>query len=125
MGKRPKIKGRGADIYLGGDAERRSDLRQKEPARAACAKKAQTQDKFEWRSDRESSCFVDGVKRALACHIRASERLANQAIQLQEQSAEWARNSPLAPLFEAHALIARKIVEHAAAAARNLWQIHD
>jgi hypothetical protein len=61
----------------------------------------------------------------MACQIRNSERLVNQAISLQEQNAQWAKNTPLALLFEAQVAMARKIVEHAAAAARNFWQIRD
>jgi hypothetical protein len=126
MSKRPKIKGRGADIYLAGDSEQRSDRQQKKSAGAAVAEKAETGNKIKSVSGRgESSCILDGVRRAVACHIRNSEKLANQAITLQEQSAQWAKNTPLAPLFEAHASMARKMVEHAAAAARNLWQIRD
>jgi hypothetical protein len=125
MSKRPKIKGRGVDIYLGGDAEQHLAPGRKKSTRAAAAGKGQTADKLELLSrPRESSC-VDGIKRVVACQIQNSERLANQAIELQEQSAQWAKNTPLAPLFEAQTSIARKIVQRAAAAARNLWQIRD
>jgi hypothetical protein len=126
MNKRPKIRGRGADIYLGDESEQRSDLRRKKFADAPVAEKVQAEDKIESRSDRgQPSYALESLKRALAFHIRNSERLANQAIELQEQNAQWAKNTPLAPWFEAQASIARKIVECAAAAARNLWQIRD
>jgi hypothetical protein len=127
MRKRPKIKGRGADLYLGGGSEKHSHLPQKKSAGAAVAEKAApAANKFESLSGRgESLCVLGGVQRAMACYIRNSEKLANQAIELQELGAQWAKHTPLAPLFEAHASIARKIVERAAAAARNLWQIRD
>ena len=120
MSKRPRIRGRGADIYLGGDSAQRSDLRQRKSAGAQAGEKAQTEDKFKSVMPRgESSCVFDGMKSALACKIRNSERLANQAIALQEQSSRWAENTPLAPFFEMQASIARKIVECAATAARS------
>ena len=126
MSKRPKIKGKGADIYLGSDSEHRSDLRQKKFAEAPLAAVVRAADELESRIDRgQSPCALEGRKRALAFHIWNSETLANQAIELQEQNVRWAKDTPLAPLFEVQASIARKIVECAAAAARNLWQIRD
>jgi hypothetical protein len=126
MSKRPKIKGRGADIYLGDEAEHRSNLRQGKFKEAPVVATVQAEDKLESPIDRgQSPCALEGLKRALAFHIRNSETLANQAIELQEQSVRWAKETPLAPLFEVQASIARKIVEWAAAAARHLWQIGD
>lgn len=93
MNKRPKIRGRGADIYLGGESEQRADLRRKKFADAPVAEKVQAEDKIESRSDRgQPSYALESLKR-----IRNSERLANQAIELQEQNAQWAKNTPLAP----------------------------
>jgi hypothetical protein len=72
----------------------------------------------------ESFFSLDGVKKAAAWYIETSEKLANQAIELQEKSIGWAKETPLAPLFEAQTLMARKFVERSATAARNLWQIN-
>jgi hypothetical protein len=49
--------------------------------------------------------------------------LAKQAIELQEKGSEWAKNTPLAPFLEMQTLIASKLVERSATAARDLWQI--
>jgi hypothetical protein len=71
----------------------------------------------------ESFYSLDGMKKVAEWYIDTSEKLANQAIELQEKSVEWAKETPFAPLFEAQTSIARKLVERSASAARNLWQI--
>jgi hypothetical protein len=71
----------------------------------------------------ESVFSLEGVKKAAAWYIETSEKLANQAIEMQEKATGWAKETPLAPLFEAQNSLARKIVERSAGAARSLWQI--
>lgn len=71
----------------------------------------------------ESVFSFDGVKKAAAWYIETSEKLANQAIELQERATGWAKDTPFGPLFEAQQSIARKFVERSANAARTLWQI--
>jgi hypothetical protein len=71
----------------------------------------------------ESFFKPDGAKKAAAWYIETSEKLATQIIELQEKATSWAKETPLAPLFEAQSSIARKLVERSAAAARNLWQL--
>jgi hypothetical protein len=71
----------------------------------------------------ESVFSLDGVKKAAAWYIETGEKLANQALELQERATSWARETPFAPLFEAQHSIARKFVERSASAARTLWQI--
>ena len=71
----------------------------------------------------ESVFNLEGVKKAAAWYIETSEKLANQAIELQERATGWAKDTPLWPLFEAQQSIARKFVERSASAARTLWQI--
>ncbi len=71
----------------------------------------------------ESFFSVDGVKKAAAWYIETSEKLAHQAIELSEKGTSWAKETPLAPLFEAQTSMAKKFVERSASAARNLWQI--
>jgi hypothetical protein len=72
----------------------------------------------------ESVFNLEGVKKAAAWYIETSEKLANQALELQEKATGWAKDTPFAPLFEAQHSIARKFVERSANAARTLWQIH-
>lgn len=72
----------------------------------------------------ESVFSLEGVKKAAAWYIETSEKLANQALELQERATGWAKDTPFAPLFEAQNSFARKFVERSANAARTLWQIH-
>ena len=71
----------------------------------------------------ESFFSFDGVKKVAAWYIETSEKLANQALELQERAAGWAKDTPFAPLFEAQQSLARQFVERSATAARTLWQI--
>jgi hypothetical protein len=72
----------------------------------------------------ESVFSFEGVKKAAAWYIETSEKLAHQALELQEKATGWAKDTPFAPLFEAQNSFARKFVERSANAARTLWQIH-
>lgn len=71
----------------------------------------------------ESFLSMDGVKKAAAWYIETAEKLATQAIELQEKATGWAKETPLAPIFDAQHSMARKMLERSTAAARNLWQI--
>jgi hypothetical protein len=73
----------------------------------------------------ESILSVEGAKKAAAWYIDNSEKFAKQAIELQEKATTWAKETPLAGLFETQTSMARKFVERSAAAARNLWQIQQ
>jgi hypothetical protein len=126
MKKRPTIKGRGADIYLGGDSKQNSDQRPKKARGNLVAEKARTENRLNIpKANGESACGLDGLRRAVAWQIETAEKLANQAIEQQERRVEWAKDAPLAPWFEAQASLARKIVAQSAAAARSLWRIRD
>lgn len=79
---------------------------------------------FESFTKMNDSVFsLEGVKKAAAWYIETGEKLANQALELQERATGWAKDTPFAPLFEAQHSIARKFVERSASAARTLWQI--
>ncbi len=67
---------------------------------------------------------LDGVKKVAAWYIDTSEKFANQALELQERANGWAKDTPLAPIFEAQNSMAKKLVERSVNVARNLWQIH-
>jgi hypothetical protein len=76
-----------------------------------------------WARVNESLFSLDGMKKAAAWYIETSEKLANQALELQERASGWAKDTPLAPLLEAQNSFARKFVERSANVARSLWQI--
>jgi hypothetical protein len=68
---------------------------------------------------------LEGAKKAAAWYIDNSEKLAHQAIELQEKATIWAKETPFASLFETQTSMVRKFVERSAAAARNFWQIEQ
>jgi hypothetical protein len=124
MSKRPIIKGRGADIYLGGDSKGRSASHQTASEAAKVSERVDSEKVFgSFAPFGESLCSLEGAKKAGAWYIENSEKLANQTIELQEKSMGWVKETPLAPLLEAQMLIARKFVECSASAMRSLWQI--
>jgi hypothetical protein len=73
----------------------------------------------------EAFFSLESARKAAAWYIDNSEKLAHQAIELQEKATVWAKETPFASLFETQPSLARKFVERSAAAARNLWQIEQ
>jgi hypothetical protein len=71
----------------------------------------------------ESFLSLEGAKKAAAWYIDTTERVATQALELQEKATSWAKETPLASLFETQHNLARKFLERSVTAARNLWQI--
>ena len=49
----------------------------------------------------ESFFSIEGVKKAAAWYIDTTERVATQALELQEKATGWAKETPLASIFEA------------------------
>jgi hypothetical protein len=72
---------------------------------------------------RKDLLSVEGAKKVAAWYIDTSEKVANQAIDLQESATKWAKETPLAPIFEAQIEYGKKFVERSANAARSLWRI--
>jgi hypothetical protein len=66
---------------------------------------------------------VEGAKKFAAWYIDTSEKVANQAIDFQESTMQWAKQTPLAPIFAAQYEYGKKIVERSANAARSLWRL--
>jgi hypothetical protein len=66
---------------------------------------------------------VEGAKKFAAWYIDTTEKVANQAIDFQESATQWAKQTPLAPIFAAQYEYGKKIVERSANAARSLWRI--
>ncbi len=78
---------------------------------------------FEAFNKFSESFNMEGVKKAAAWYIETSEKFANQALDLQEKATEWAKETPLYPIFEAQYSIGRKLVERSASTARSLWKL--
>jgi hypothetical protein len=71
-----------------------------------------------------SSLFsVEGAKKVAAWYIDTSEKVANRAIDFQESATKWAKETPLAPIFDAQIEYGKKFVERSANAARSLWRL--
>lgn len=66
---------------------------------------------------------VKGAKKFAAWYIDTSEKVANQALDFQESATKWAKETPLAPIFEAQIEYGKKFVERSANAARSLWRL--
>lgn len=66
---------------------------------------------------------VKGAKKLAAWYIDTSEKVANQAIDFQASATKWAKETPLAPIFEAQIEYGKKFVERSANAARSLWRL--
>ena len=127
MSKRPKIKGRGADIYLGGsDTKQPSKPTLMTSQNAAVIKQAKSDssDTPDAPFD-QSFCGIARMKQAAAWYIDTNEKLARQAVELQKKNVEWATGTAFAPLFEAQASSACTLIEGSAATARNLWRIRN
>ncbi|MGA9722087.1 MAG: hypothetical protein WBQ86_06525 [Candidatus Binatus sp.] len=68
---------------------------------------------------------VKGAKKFAAWYIDTSEKVAKQAIDFQENATKWAKETPLAPIFDAQIEYGKKFVERSATAARSLWRIEE
>jgi hypothetical protein len=66
---------------------------------------------------------VEGAKKVAAWYIDTSEKVANRAIDFQESATKWAKETPLAPIFDAQIEYGKKFVERSANAARSLWRL--
>jgi len=66
---------------------------------------------------------VEGAKKFAAWYIDTTEKVANQAIDFQESATQWAKETPLAPIFAAQYEYGKKIIERSANAARSLRRL--
>lgn len=73
----------------------------------------------------EACLSIEGAKKAAAWYIETGEKFAKQTLDLQEKATEWAKETPLARVFEVQHSLARKFVERSAGIARNLWRIQQ
>jgi hypothetical protein len=66
---------------------------------------------------------VEGAKKFAAWYIDTTEKFANRAIDFQASATQWAKETPLAPIFETQYEYGKKLVERSARAARSLWRL--
>jgi hypothetical protein len=67
----------------------------------------------------------DSAKKFASWYIDASEKMANDVIDFQATATTWAKETPLAPVFEAQQEFGRKFVQKSAEAARKIWQLNS
>ena len=67
--------------------------------------------------------WCDAVKNAAAQYIDNSEKWANQSLKWGDKVTEWAKATPLAPMFETQRLIAKQTIAMSTDIARRLWQL--
>jgi hypothetical protein len=80
---------------------------------------------FETMSEmREKYLSLDGAKKIAAWYIDTNEKIANQVLDFQASATAWAKETPLAPIFEAQHEFGKKMVERSADAARSLWRLN-
>src|ERR1700732_4406482 len=66
---------------------------------------------------------MDGAKKFAAWYIDNSEKISNGVLDYQANAAEWAKATPLGPIFEAQFDLSRKFVKRSAEVARKIWQV--
>src|ERR1700683_4069606 len=89
----------------------------RQPGEEAMAEK-ENGKMFEGLSGISSVFTVEGAKKFAAWYIDTSEKVAKQA-----QATKWAKEPPLAPIFDAQIEYGKKFVERSASAARSLWRL--
>ncbi len=79
---------------------------------------------LEGLTDLGSTLFnVEGAKKFAAWYIDTTEKVAKDTLDFQAAATEWAKETPLAPIFAAQNEFSRKIVERSASAARTIWRL--
>ncbi len=63
------------------------------------------------------------LKKAATQYLGTSEQWAQKALELNERTTAWAKDTPLATVFETQRSLARQMIETSTAIARQLWQI--
>jgi hypothetical protein len=76
-------------------------------------------------SELRNSVFnLGSAKKVAAWYIDTNEKLAKNALEFQAAATQWAKDTPLEPIFEAQNEFGRKLVERSADAARTLWRLN-
>ena len=63
------------------------------------------------------------MREMAAQHIDNSEKWANQALEMSEKTTAWAKETPMAPMFEAQRSLAKQLIGSSTSLARQLWQL--
>lgn len=63
------------------------------------------------------------VKQMAERYIDTNEQWAQKALELHEKATAWAKETPLASLFETQRALAKRAIDASAAVARKVWQV--
>jgi hypothetical protein len=63
------------------------------------------------------------LKQAAAQWIETSAEWAHKTLEMNEKMTTWAKETPLAPLFETQRSLAAQVIESSTALARSLWRL--
>ena len=70
-----------------------------------------------------NTSFQKNAKRIAAWYIDTTENLAKEGLSMHEKTTSWAKETPLAAIFEAQNSMAQQLVENSASFARKLFQL--
>jgi len=70
-----------------------------------------------------NASFQKNAKRIAAWYIDTVENLAKEGLSLREKTTSWAKETPLAAIFEAQNVMAQQLVENSASFARSIFQL--
>jgi hypothetical protein len=68
---------------------------------------------------------MDGAKKFVTWYIDNSEKMSNGVLDYQASATEWAKATPLGPVFEAQFDFSRQFVKRSAEVARKIWQLDN
>ena len=66
------------------------------------------------------NAWTEGAKKALEFYVESGEKLGKMMLELHERSTSWAKETMVAPLFEAQRSAGKQIMESSAEITRKL-----
>lgn len=72
-----------------------------------------------------NSPMLAPMREMAAQYIDNSEKWANQALEMGEKTTAWAKETPMAPMFEAQISLAKQVIGSSTTLARRLWQLDN
>ena len=70
-----------------------------------------------------SSAWKESAKKAVELYVESGEKLGRMLLEWHEQSTSWAKETMIAPLFEAQRNASKQLMESSAETARKLFGI--
>jgi hypothetical protein len=70
-----------------------------------------------------SSVWTEGAKKAAELYVESGEKLGKMMLEFHERSTSWAKETMLAPLFEAQRNASKQMMESSVEMARKMYGI--